>query len=214
MTPAAGGGPPVVDTVPFTGQARINNLDYGVNLQTPRFQSFALTAYLLMGHDENFSEWASGRIIVGTLDLSWRPTEQLRTELIYDHQQIIRRDGGSTVALTRVPRLKIEYQLSRPVFVRLVGQYTASQVDALRDDSRTGGAILVRDPSTGAFTRAAPEAANAFRVDWLFSYHPTPGTVVYAGYGSSLDDPSAFRFRSLARVSDGFFVKLSYLYRV
>jgi len=204
---------PAYDTIPFTGQARIDNLDYGVNLQTPRFQSFSLSAYLLMGHDENFYEWASGRIIVGTLDLSWRPTEQLRTELIYDHQQIIRRDGGSTVALTRVPRLKIEYQLSRPIFLRLVGQYTATQVDALRDDSRTGGAILVRDPS-GAFTRTAPEASNAFRLDWLFSYHPTPGTVVYAGYGSSLADPGAFRFRNLARVSDGFFVKLSYLYRV
>ena len=214
VTPAAGGGPPVVDTVPFTGQARIGNLDYGVNLQTPRFQSFSLSAYLLLGHDENFYEWASGRIIVGTLDLSWRPTEQLRTELIYDHQQIVRRDGGSTVALTRVPRLKLEYQLSRPIFLRLVGQYTATQVDALRDDSRTGGAILVRDPATGTFTRSAPSAGNAFRVDWLFSYHPTPGTVVYAGYGSSLDDPAAFRFRNLARVGDGFFVKLSYLYRV
>jgi len=212
--PLVSTGAPAYDTIPFTGQARIGNLDYGVNLQTPRFQSFSLTAYFLMGHDENFYEWASGKIIVGTLDLTWRPTEQLRAELIYDHQQIIRRDGGSTVALTRVPRLKLEYQLSRPIFLRLVGQYTSVAVDALRDDSRTGGAILVRDPATGTFTRTAPSASNAFRVDWLFSYHPTPGTVFYAGYGSSLADPTTFGFRGLARTGDGFFVKVSYLYRV
>ena len=204
----------VTDTVPFTGQPHIPNLDYGGNISTPRFQNFSLSAYLLLGHDENFYEWASGRLVVGTLDLTWRPTDQLRAELIYNHQQIIRRDGGSTVALIRVPQLRLEYQLARPIFIRLIGSYTSNQVDALRDDSRTGGAILIRDPATGAFTRSAPSASNAFRMDWLFSYRPTPGTVVFAGYGSSLDDAAAFRFRNLARVSDGFFVKLSYLLRV
>ena len=192
VRPGTAGPLPVLDTVPFTGQPRIGNLDYGVNLQTPRFQSFSLSAFLLLGHDENFYEWASGRIVVGTLDLTWRPTDQLRAELIYNHQQVIRRDGGSTVGLIRVPQLRLEYQLARPVFIRLIGQYTSNQTDALRDDSRTGGAILVKDPVTGTFTRTAPVASNAFRMDWLFSYRPTPGTVVFAGYGSSLDDAAAF----------------------
>jgi len=51
-------------------------------------------------------------------------------------------------------------------------------------------------------------------VDWLFSYRPTPGTVVFAGYGSGLEEADAFRFRRLRRVTDGFFAKLSYLFRV
>jgi hypothetical protein len=212
--PGTAGPLPVYDTIPFTGQPRIGNLDYGVNLQTPRFQNFALSAFLLLGHDENFYEWASARLIYGTLDLMWRPTEQARVELTYDHQQVIRRDGGSTVALDRVPRLKVEYQLTRAIFLRVVGQYTADQVDALRDDSRTGGAILIRDPVTGTFTRTVAAASNAFRMDWLFSYRPTPGTVVFLGYGSSLAEPAAFRFARLTRVSDGFFAKVSYLFRV
>jgi hypothetical protein len=37
--------------------------------------------------------------------------------------------------------------------------------------------------------------------------------VFFAGYGSSLDDTGSFRFRSLARKADGFFLKLSYLLR-
>ena len=42
---------------------------------------------------------------------------------------------------------------------------------------------------TGAYTRTRRVTRNDFRVDWLFSYRPTPGTVFFLGYGSSLDDP-------------------------
>jgi len=48
----------------------------------------------------------------------------------------------------------------------------------------------------------------------LFSYKPTPGTVVFLGYGSSLTEADAFRFRHLTRTADGFFLKLSYLFRM
>jgi len=204
----------VVDTIAFTGTPRLPNLDWAASLQTPNFQNLSLSASLLVGRDENFFEWANAHIILGNLDLAWRPTGRLRTELIYEHQQVIRPDDGSTVSRIRVPRLKIEYQVSRPIFFRFIGQYTSNETDALRDDSRTNGAILLRDPVTGAFTRTAHTASNGFRVDWLFSYRPTPGTVAFLGYGSSLVEPSAFRFAGLSRVSDGFFVKLSYLFRV
>jgi len=55
---------------------------------------------------------------------------------------------------------------------------------------------------------------NDFRVDWLFSYRPGPGTLIYLGYGSSLTEPDAFAFGSdLRRTTDGFFLKLSYVLR-
>lgn len=203
----------VVDTITFTGTPRIPNLDFAASLATPNFQSFSFTASLLDGRDENFFEWASGHLILGNADVTWRPTDRLRMELLYQHQEVRRRDDGSVVSRIRVPRLKIEYQLSRPIFFRVIGQYTSNETDALRDDSRTDGAILLRDPATGTFTRTTRSVSNLARVDWLFSYHPTPGTVVYVGYGDSLEEPAAFRFRGLSRVSDGFFAKLSYLFR-
>jgi hypothetical protein len=49
---------------------------------------------------------------------------------------------------------------------------------------------------------------------WLFSYQPTPGTVVFAGYGRSLADPDSVRSEHLHRVGDGFFLKWTYLFRV
>ena len=204
----------VVDTIPFSGTARLPNLDFAASLATPNFQTFSLTASLLVGRDENFFEWASGHILLGSADLAWRPTGRLRTELLYQDQEVRRPDDGSVVSRIRVPRLKIEYQLSRPIFIRLIGQYTSNETDALRDDSRTNGAILIRDPATGVFTRTARSVSNVARVDWLFSYHPTPGTVVYLGYGNSLEEPTAFRFRGFSRIGDGFFAKLSYLFHV
>ena len=46
------------------------------------------------------------------------------------------------------------------------------------------------------------------------AYQPTPGTVFFLGYGSGFTEPWSFNFTGLHRTSDGFFVKLSYLFRV
>jgi hypothetical protein len=201
--------------VPFVGTPHIRNLDLLLNVATPQFTRFSGMLLLLPAlQDENFFEWAPARIFILQASGDWRPTEQLRVSASYSHQQYWRKTDGSTVGLRRIPRLKIEYQVSRPVFVRLVGQYDSQWQDSLRDDSRTNDPILIRDPSTGVYTRATARTNNAVRVDWLVSYHPTPGTVMYAGYGNSLTEPDALAFRDLRRTSDGFFVKISYLFRM
>jgi len=51
-------------------------------------------------------------------------------------------------------------------------------------------------------------------MDTLFSYQPTPGTMVFAGYGSLLSEPEGLRFGSRRRTNDGFFLKVSYLFRL
>jgi len=105
-----------------------------------------------------------------------------------------------------VPRLKVEYQLSRPLFLRFVGQYDNRQRDALRDPN-TDFPLLVNSAVAGR------QVTRDFRVDWLVSFLPSPGTVLFAGYGASLTEPEAFRFREMERVRDGFFLKLSYVFR-
>ena len=113
-----------------------------------------------------------------------------------------------------ITRLKVEYQVSRSVCFRSVGEYDARRQDSLRDDSRTNLPIVVRDRATGTYARAFGFEHNAFRIDCLFSYQPTPGTVLFAGYGSSLTEPQNLRFRGLQRTGDGFFLKMSYLFRL
>ncbi len=204
----------VIDTIPFTGTPRLTNIDFAVNFRTPRFKRFSANGFVIVGRDDNFFEWAPANIAIGTLEVEWRPSEQMRVGLLYNHQQYIRPDDWSTVGLRRVPRLKLEYQITRAIFVRFVGQYDAEARDSLRDDSRTEDPILIRNPATGVYERTTRRTRNTLQVDWLFSFRPTPGTVVFVGYGSTLSEDGAFRFTGLERRTDGFFVKLSYLFRV
>ena len=119
------------------------------------------------------------------------------------------------VGIRRIPRLKVEYQITRPIFVRVVGEYNSDWQDDLRDDSRTNLPIYIRN-ARGGYDRAAAAYTKSFRADWLFSYQPTPGTVLFAGYGNTLanvdDDPRAAS--RLTRTVDGFFLKVSYLFRL
>jgi hypothetical protein len=202
------------DTIPYTGSPELPNLDLVLNISTPQFPSFSASGFLLVGRDDNFFEWARAYLAIADVSLNWRPTDKLRVGARYVHQQYVRRTDKSTVGIRRIPRLKIEYQLSRPIFLRLVGQYDANQQDSLRDDSRTNFPILLYDPATNQYSRASASQQNNIRVDALFAYQPNPGTVIFAGYGSSLEEPDGFKFRGLRRSNDGFFVKLSYLLRV
>jgi Domain of unknown function (DUF5916) len=199
-------------SVPFVGLADITNRDYLVSVSTPQWSKLSAHAFYVWGQDENFFEWASADIALANLSIDWRPTTQLRVSGDYQHQGYVRRSDGSTVGLTRIPRVKTEYQLSRSIFVRLVTEYTADRTDALRDDAGSGGALLFPDDS-GRFVPQGPTSSNRLRLQGLFSYQPVPGTVFFAGYGSLLDEPDALRLTRLTRQSDGFFVKLSYLFR-
>ena len=116
--------------------------------------------------------------------------------------------------MRRIPRLKIEYQLSRAIFLRWIGEYDANEQDTPRDDSRTGLPIVVLNPVTGLYERQLAVEWNRFRNDWLFSYLPTPGTVLFAGYGSTVSEPHSLRFNDFRREADGFFLNFSYLFRL
>jgi hypothetical protein len=203
-----------LDTVAFTGTPRIPNRDYVASLATPSWQNFSANLFVLAGQDENFFEWASAEIVFADFGLLWRPTDQLRIEGRYRQNQYRRRSDHTLVARQRIPRLKVEYQIARPLFVRLVGEYNAYQQDSLRDNSRTEAPILIYNPATGNYQRTAAFRDNSFRGDVLVSFTPVPGTVLFAGYGSTMTEPEPFSFSDFRRRSDGFFLKGSYLFRL
>jgi hypothetical protein len=198
---------------PFSGQT-LPNLDYVLVLDTPRVRGVSANLFFIWGRDENFFEWASANIVYSTLNVGWRPTERLRVDLSHNLQSFSRRTDGSYVGIRRVPRVKVEYQATRHIFVRYVGEHATNYQDALRDDSRTGLPLVFVAPD-GTISPASAVRTRSFRSDWLFSYQPRPGTVLFAGYGNTLANPGTDPLRpNLRRTHDGFFLKLSYLFRM
>ncbi len=183
-----------------------NQWSGSLRITTPTFRRFTASASIARSEVPIFSEAAPGRSqrLEGVLDL--RPTQGLRVALQATRLTLDRRLEGTRYSSETIPRLKTEYQVTPAIFVRIVGQYTARDRSPLRD--RLGRPVRVDGRlDTGATT-------NEFRMDWLFSYRPAPGTLFYLGYGSTLEEPDEFRFRELRRRVDGFFAKASYLFRL
>jgi Domain of unknown function (DUF5916) len=213
------------DTSDYVGTGRIPNNDWLISFNTPAGHRLSASVFYIWGRDENFYEWASSEFVVWTYGLNYRPTDKLRMNATYNVQSFNRRTDGSIVANNRIPRLKVEYQIARPVFVRLVGEYTTLYRDALRDEGRTGRPIITFDEcADNAYQVTVACQRSFFRGDFLFSYQPNPGTVVFVGYGAGYTDtrlaaqqfefPRSLGFRGYNRTDDALFVKASYLFRL
>jgi len=197
----------VIDTASFiVPPPEENELGASFRITTPTYRVFSGTAGITESQVPIFREAAPGNSsrIDAALDL--RPTTAVRSSLQFSRLTIARKSDGSRFSSETIPRIKVEYQISPPLFLRLVGQYAARSRSALRD--RNGNPILVNG------VLDAGETTNEFSTDWLFSYRPVPGTLVYLGYGSTLEEPREFRFQDLRRTRDGFFGKISYLFRL
>jgi len=202
---------PAGDTLPFTGVGRIFNRDYVFTLTTPQWKIFDANLLYVGGQDENFFEWAQADIHLVNLTVSARPNDRVRLDGTFAYQDYWRRTDHSLVGANMIPRLKVEYQLTRSIFIRAVGEYDLSENDDLRDETRTFYPILINGQ------RALASRLHSLRGDYLFSYLPVPGTVFFFGYGNAgtgnANPTERFDFQPIRRQSDYFFMKFSYLIR-
>ncbi len=199
---------------PFVGTPRLPNLDFVVSVTTPPRHGWSASGFYIWGRDENFFEWSSARLKYGTFNVSWRPTDKLRADASYQLQVYHRVTDGTLVDMRHIPRVKVEYQLTRSVFARWVGEYDVERRDRLVDDSRTGLPIVFVNRSTGGYRTADAFSRARLQNDWLFSYQPTPGTVLFAGYSGTEASRDPLVRVPLVRTVNGFFFKASYLWRL
>lgn len=176
-----------------------------VKVTTPTWRQLGATASYGRGRAAIFQEGTTGRgwQLIGGVDL--RPASTVRVTATGTVFRLFRFDG-SEFARSTIPRLKVEYQPNRALFFRVIGEYRSERRAALQDPL-TGGPLFV-----GGAPQPATEF-NGFRLDLLASFEPTPGTVAFLGYGSSLESDREFNWSRLERVNDGFFVKLAYQIR-
>jgi hypothetical protein len=180
----------------FTGQTKIT---------TPTWQQLGAEVTYGWGRSAIFQEGRTGKgwELIGALNL--RPTSTVRIAASATVFRLHRLDG-SDFARSTIPRLKLEYQPNRSLFFRAIGEYRSERRAALLD-APTGDSLFV-----GGLAQPATDF-NGFRLDLLASLEPTPGTVAFLGYGSSLESDSEFNWSRLRRVNDGFFLKLAYQLR-
>jgi hypothetical protein len=203
---------PTGDTLPFTGRPRITNHDYVVTLNTPQWARFDANLLYVGGQDENFFEWAQADIDLVQLALNVRASDRARVQGTIDYQDYWRRSDHSLAGRTLIPRVKLEYQITRAVFMRLVGEYDLNETADLRDETRTDFPLIIDGEL------ATAQRSRSLHGDYLFSYRPTPGTVFFLGYGSQAvgapDPNQRFEWQPLRRATDYFFAKASYLFRL
>ncbi len=197
--------------VPFAPPGRRTNALYSLSVATPQFPRFAASVGATFGKDIDFFESSAVRRTDFNASLDLRPDDRLRISATYVSSHFTRQSDGVNSFTARIPRLKLEYQLARPLFVRVVSQYTASDRKPLLDPAN--GRTLFVSNGAGGYTASTESTTNTLRTDFLVSYRPSPGTVVFVGYGNSLTESDPLAFTQLRRVTDGFFVKLSYLFR-
>jgi len=172
---------------------------------TPTWQQLGAVVQYQRGKAAIFEEGTTGSGWFLTGNLNLRPASTVRVTASGTVFRLDRLDG-SEFARATIPRLKLEYQPSRALFFRAIGEYRSESRGALQDPT-TGDSLYV-----GGLPQPATEF-NGLRVDLLASYEPTPGTVVFLGYGSSLETDQEFNWSNLERVNDGFFLKLAYQIR-
>jgi hypothetical protein len=172
---------------------------------TPTWQQLSAHVRYRRGRAAIFEEGTTGRAWLLSGELGLRPASTVRVTLTETVFRLSRLDGRE-FARTTIPRLKAEYQPRRSLFFRAIGEYRSERRAALTDPA-SGAPLLV----AGAAQPATE--FNGLRVDLLASFEPTPGTVAFLGYGSSLETDGEFNWSRLERRSDGFFVKLAYQVR-
>lgn len=191
---------------PFVPPSRADNLFAGsVEVATPVFRRFDASASFRYGEVPIFAEASEGLEARIGAAVNFRPTPSIRIGLTTSYSRITRSALGGEFARVIIPRLRVEYQPTRALFFRFIGEYRSEWRAGLLD---AAGLPLFMDG-----VESAPTEFNGFQMNWLAALEPSPGTVAYFGYGSSLTTDRGFTLSGMERLDDGFFLKLAYLFR-
>ncbi|MDH3270299.1 MAG: DUF5916 domain-containing protein, partial [Gemmatimonadota bacterium] len=136
-----------------------------------------------------------------------QPGEQLRLEASYNFVRLERANDGSHFSTAHVPRVRAQYQLNKSLLFRAIGQYDLELRRPLRHPV-TGETVLINGELQGERER------GIFTGQLLVSFEPSPGTIFFVGYSRVMDGPYGVDLSPKTLQQDGFFMKLSYLFRL
>jgi hypothetical protein len=170
------------------------------------FKPVLLTGEISRGQETNYDPAVGPPVLAksdsANISATIRPFTGLTIENEYLFQRL-RETYGASIFNNHIIRSKWNYQFTRELSVRFIGQYSS----------------VLSNPANSAL-----QTTKNFNVDLLATYLLHPGTALYAGYNSNLQnldpslqlDPNGNLLRTPnGYLNDGrqFFVKLSYVFR-
>lgn len=169
--------------------------------------TFTLSGIIMFREIPLFDEGSLGWESRLAPSLRMQPGERLRIEANYTWVRLERADDGSHFSTAHIPRLRAQYQFNKSLLARVLGQYDLELRQPLRHPV-TGQAVLVDGVLQDTRER------GDFTGQVLVSFEPSPGTIFFVGYNRVMDGPYGLRLDRKELLQDGFFMKLSYLFRM
>jgi hypothetical protein len=216
----------------FLGLSANQNQDYhehlsGASFQTGYFSKVTIGANYYWGNGVNFvpTGTAAPQSLLARLDtaratLTFRPVKPLKIENTYLFERLRATENEYRFHLSEVPpgipvgkgifnnhivRSKWNWQFTPQLSLRVILQYNS---------------VLANTPGTTFYPYTFLPTEKQFNADFLLTYLVHPGTAIYVGYNSDLQnlnhglmqDPLAGLFTAKGYINDSrqFFVKVSY----
>ena len=120
----------------------------------------------------------------GDVGLTLIPTPAFRTELGMRFQTLSREVDGREYSTALIPRVRMQYQFSKSLFLRGVLEY-AAQERGTPADPVTGDPLQYCGDSS--CSTLSDFRSNDIHVEGLLSYEPSPGTVFFLGYSRQME---------------------------
>lgn len=192
--------------ITYSPRDEVDGFSGSLQVRTPTFQFGNGSVFFGRGTTAIFAEGSEGTSTTASAVATLRPSDAFRLELRTTLRRIVRELDGSEFSRSLIPRVQFEYQPTRALFFRTIAEYRSERRSPLISTA-TGEPLFLDGEAIDGFD------LNGLRLDLLASFEPTPGTVAFLGYGSSLQTPEGFGFSGLERADDGFFLKLAYQLR-
>ena len=206
----------------FLGLSTAQNQDYhehssGAAIQTGYFSKVTMGATYLWGDGVNFVPSANlppqsllARSDRASATLTLRPVRPLKIENTYLFERLRTINSGAGIFNNHIVRSKLNWQFTPQLSMRVILQYNS---------------VLANTPTQG--TTFEPytylPTSKQFNADFLITYLVHPGTAIYVGYNSDLQNLNRNLFvspvyglyspKGFINDSRQFFVKVSYLFR-
>jgi hypothetical protein len=216
----------------YLGLTATANQDYhehrsGATFQTGYFRKVTVGASYYWGDGVNFvpvggtpTPVLGARLDTGSATLTFRPIKPLKIENTYLLERLRATQGEYLYALSQMPagatigkgifndhiiRSKWNWQFTPQLSLRLILQYNS---------------LLANTPGNTFYPYTSLPTQKEFNADFLVTYLIHPGTAIYVGYNSDLQNLNVMPGVGVANTAKGyindsrqFFVKVSYLFR-